>query len=109
MASGRRFLMTNYMLVRHKVKDFTSWKRVYDGHLPKRNEAGLTERILLRGLENSNEVIILFETKDIVRARKFAESTDLKETMEKGGVIDKPDIYFVSEEKAVGYAKASGF
>ncbi len=101
--------MTTYMLVRHKVKDFSGWKRVYDDHLPKRNEAGLTERFLLRGADNENEVITLFEASDLVRARKFAESADLRETMEKAGVIDKPDIYYLTGEKAVAYAKASGF
>ncbi len=101
--------MLNYMLVRHKVKDFTVWKRVYDDHLPKRIEAGLTEKFLFRGADNLNEVITLFEARDLVKARKFAESADLRDAMEKAGVIDKPDIYFLSEEKAGVYAKASGF
>lgn len=101
--------MTNYVLVRHKVKDFTSWKRVYDAHLPKRSEAGLTEKFLFRGTDTQNEVIILFETHDLVRAKKFTESTDLRDMMEKAGVIEKPDIYFLNEEKSVIYAKASGF
>lgn len=101
--------MLTYMLVRHKVKDFTLWKRDYDAHLPKRNEAGLTEKYLFRGASDPNEVIILLETKDLDRAKKFAESADLRETMQKAGVIDKPDIYFLNEEKAGVYAKASGF
>jgi hypothetical protein len=101
--------MINYLLVRHKVKDFKVWKGVFDGHLPKRNEAGLTEKYLLRGINDPNEVIILYEVRDIARARKFTESADLRDTMEKAGVIDKPDIYFLTGEKAVTYAKASGF
>jgi hypothetical protein len=101
--------MLNYILIRHKVKDFTSWKRVYDGHLPRRNEAGLTEKFMFRGVGDQNEVIMLFETKDLGRAKKFIESVDLRETMGKSGVLDKPDIYFLTEEKAVAYAKASGF
>lgn len=101
--------MINYMLVRHKVKDFTSWKRIYDEHLPKRDDAGLTEKLLLRGMDNKDEVIILFEARDIGRARKFVDSTDMKDTMEKAGVIDKPDISFLTSEKAGEYAKASGF
>jgi hypothetical protein len=101
--------MGTYILVRHTVKDFASWKRVYDGHLGKRNEAGLTEKYLLRGTGNTNEVIILFEAKDIERARKFTESTDLRDRMMEGGVIGKPDIYFLTGEKAAVYPKASGF
>ena len=101
--------MFTYMLIRHKVQDFTAWKRIYDSHLPKRNEAGLTEKYLFRGIGDHHEGIILFEAKDLDRAKKFAESADLQETMRKAGVLDRPDIYFLNEEKAGVYAKASGF
>lgn len=101
--------MSAYMVIRHKVKDFTAWKKGYDAHLPKRKEAGLTEKYLFRGVDNHNEVIAIFEAKDLDRARKFAESADLRDTMEKSGVIDKPDVYFLHEEKAGAYPKASGF
>ena len=89
--------MASYMLVRHKVRDFSKWKRVYDAHLPKRGEAGLTEKYLLRGANDPNEVIVLFEAKDIKRAEDFAGSSDLRETMQKVGVVDKPDIYFMKD------------
>lgn len=88
--------MASYLLVRHKVRDFAEWKRGYDAHLPKRVEAGLTEKHLLQGADNPNEVILLFEAADIGRARAFAASTDLRETMQKVGVVDRPDIYFLN-------------
>ncbi len=100
--------MSGYMLVRHKVKDYTVWKRAYDAHLPKRMEAGLTEKNLFRNDGDPNEVIILFEAKDLGLARKFGESQDLRETMEKAGVIDKPDIYFLNDASIV-LAKAAGY
>ena len=64
--------------------------------LPKRNEAGLTEKHLFRGAEGPNEVIILFEAKDMKRAEDFAGSQDLRETTQKVDVVDKPDIYFLN-------------
>jgi hypothetical protein len=88
--------MASYMLIRHKVRDFSQWKRGYDAHLPKRGEAGLTEKYLLRGANDPNEVIILFEAKDLKRAEDFAGSADLRETMQKVGVVDKPYIYFLN-------------
>ena len=88
--------MASFLLVRHKVRDFSEWKRGYDAHLPKRAEAGLTEKHLLRGASDSNEVVLLFEAKDLSRAKAFAESADLRETMQKVGVLDKPDIYFLN-------------
>ena len=92
----RRVSIASYMLVRHKVRDFLERKRGYAAHLPKRVEAGLTEKYLLRGSNNPNEVILLFEARDLNSAKTFAESADLRETMQKVGVMDKPDIYFLN-------------
>ncbi len=100
--------MLTYVLVRHKVRDYSVWKRAYDAHLPKRIEAGLTEKHLFRSANDTNEVILLFEAKDIGRAKAFSESAELRETMEKAGVIDKPDIYFLNDQATV-FSKASGF
>jgi hypothetical protein len=88
--------MVSYMLVRHKVRDFSEWKRGYDAHITKRTEAGLAEKHLLRGAYEPNEVILLFEAQDLIRAKAFAESADLRETMQKVGVVDRPDIYFLN-------------
>jgi hypothetical protein len=95
-STHQEFNMNGFMLVRHKVKDFATWKKGYDAHAPKRVEAGLTEKYLLRGTQAPNEVVILFEAQDINRAQAFAESADLRETMQRVGVIDKPDIYFLN-------------
>lgn len=89
--------MASYVLVRHKVRDFAEWKRAYDAHRPKRAEAGVTQKHLMRNAENANEVVILFEAKDLKRAKSFVESADLREAMQQAGVTDKPDIYFLNE------------
>jgi len=39
----------------------------------------------------------LFEWDDLGKARSFANSDDLVKTMQKAGVSDKPDIYFLEE------------
>jgi hypothetical protein len=43
-----------------------------------------------------NVVILLFEAEDVQKAREFSNSSDLREAMQKAGVVDKPDIYFLS-------------
>ena len=88
--------MTSYVLIRSKVKDFKTWKVAYDAHLPKRVEAGLTEKYLLRSEDDPNEVVLHFEAQDLGRAKKFFGSADLRERMEESGVVDKPDIYFLN-------------
>lgn len=89
--------MANYMLIRHKVRDFSAWKPAFDTHREKRVEAGLTDKQLLRGASDPNEIVLLLEVEDLNRARAFAESADLRETMQKAGVAGKPDIYFLND------------
>ena len=84
-----------YVLVRHKVADFSKWKPVYDAHLPARKEAGYKEVHLLRNADDPNETIIMFEVESLQKARDYSASSELRETMQKAGVVDKPDIYFL--------------
>ena len=41
----------NYLLVRHKVADFSKWKAAYDAHSPARQKAGIAEKYLLRNTD----------------------------------------------------------
>lgn len=79
--TGRKPVMAHYMLVRHKVRDFSEWKRGYDDHLPKRVEVGLTEQHLLQSTDDPNEVVALFAVRDLNSAKAFAESAELKQAM----------------------------
>ena len=88
--------MAAFMLFRHKVRDFKSWKAGYDAHQPKRVEAGLTEKYLLRSSDDPNEVVALFEAQDLNRAKEFAASAELRGKMQELGVVDKPDVYFLN-------------
>jgi len=87
--------MANYVLVRHSVKSYPEWKREYDAHQPMRIEAGLTDRFVLQGVQDANDVTVIFEAKDLDRAKAFTESANLKEAMMKAGVQGKPDIRFL--------------
>lgn len=89
--------MANYVLVRHEVKDFSAWKRGFDAHRPKRVEAGLAEKSVLQGTDNPQEVVVLFEADDLDRAKAFANSADLRQTMTKAGVSRQPDISYLHD------------
>lgn len=87
--------MAQFVLVRHKVRNFTEWKKGFDAHQPKRAEARLIDRHVLQSADDPNNVYVLFEAEDMDRAKKFADSEDLKQTMQKAGVVDRPDIQFL--------------
>jgi hypothetical protein len=91
-----KYKAMTYVLVRHKVADFSKWKAEYDAYLPTRQKAGLEEEHLLRNIDNPDEVVLLYEAENLHEAQAFARSSDLREAMQKAGVVDKPDIYFLA-------------
>ena len=87
----------NYVLIRHTVADFPSWKEVYDSHATKRAAAGLKEERLLHNADKKNEVVLLFAANDLQKAREFGASSDLRQAMQIAGVTDTPDIFFLTD------------
>ena len=85
-----------HVLIRHRVADFARWKAAYDSHAGERRLAGLDEEHLLRSIADPNEVVILFAAHDLTRARAFIGSPDLQDAMQVAGVIEGPDVYFLS-------------
>ena len=88
----------SHLLIRHKVADFDQWKPVYDAHQSAREDAGLKVLHLWSSEYDPNEVLILFETSDVAKAKELISSTDLKEKMQAAGVQGTPDIVFLSEK-----------
>jgi heme-degrading monooxygenase HmoA len=85
------------LFIRHKVKDYAKWKTQFDEHGAKRKAAGCKGGRLFRSEKDPNEVVILFEWEDLGKAHKFAESEDLRQAMERAGVVGKPELYFLEE------------
>ena len=85
------------LIIRHKVKDFAAWKNAYDAHAGVRSAAGLGPGRVTRSIDDPREVVIIFDAGDVAKAKAFCASEDLKATMQKAGVIDKPDLYFVDD------------
>jgi heme-degrading monooxygenase HmoA len=86
-----------FVLVRHKVKDYAKWKPLYDEHGVMRKKYGSKGARVLRNANDPNELVIITEWENLKTAHAFAEAPDLREAMERGGVADKPDIFFLEE------------
>jgi hypothetical protein len=68
---------------------------VFDGHVAKQKAAGITHPRVLRSADDKNEITIIFDDMDTKKAKEFASSQDLKDTMTKAGVVGKPTVYFL--------------
>ncbi len=84
-----------YILVRHKVEDYAKWKPVFDEHGAARKAIGSKGGYLFRNFDDPNEVVMYMEVDDLEKARQFVQSEDLRQAMERGGLADQPDVYFL--------------
>ena len=75
------------MIIRHKVRDYGQWRPIFDAHAEMQRAAGLSNaRVYHSADSNKSEIVVVFDTEDTKKAKDFAASADLKETMAKSGV-----------------------
>ena len=88
-----------YVLGRHKVKDWPTWKAIFDEGDALRRDAGSQGGYVWRSAEDPTEVVILLQWDTLERARQFLGGHDpgAQETMERAGILDVPDVYFLNE------------
>jgi hypothetical protein len=86
-----------YIVVKHKVEDYSRWKPVFDEHGTTRGKAGCKGGQLFSSSDEANDLFILLEWDKKENATVFIESEDLKKTMQKAGVIGKPEVYFLEK------------
>ena len=79
-----------YLLVHHEVADYPTWKSVFDSSLDWRTRNGERNCRIFRGVQNPNELTLLFEWEDYDKARTFMASDELKTRMGKAGVKASP-------------------
>jgi len=90
-----------YIIIRKEVKNYNHWKRVFDEDKEfRRSNGSMGGRIFLNA-DNSDEVIVLLSWSDESKARQFAQSTHLRESMKRAGVIGKPQVLFLDEAAVV--------
>jgi heme-degrading monooxygenase HmoA len=85
------------LLIKHKVKEYPAWKKVFDMFTDIRKAAGEKSYRILHPENDGNEILAFFEWDNLENARKFAGSSELKQAMGKAGVIGQPEVYFLEE------------
>lgn len=84
-----------YLLVKHKVADFTKWYQVFESHAKSHREAGLHLLYLLHDTNDPNHIVYLFRVDDVNKARAFTQTPDASEAGEISGVIGEPEMMFL--------------
>ncbi len=83
------------MVIRHKVRNFATWKPAFDAHASARASAGLGNSRVYRSCDDPKEVVVILDMADVETAKAFAESADLHTAMEHAGVVGMPALHFL--------------
>ena len=99
MMSSGMALGSATMMIHHQVADYAKWRIAYDADQANRKAAGLTNCRVQRSLDDANDVLIMCNMTDLTKAKAFASSKMLADTMSKAGVVGKPQILFLTSPK----------
>lgn len=78
------------LLIRHKVTDYARWKRVFHEQGAIRWSNGCRGGQVFRNADDPGEMLILLTWDDLMRARLYAQSDELLESMKSAGGTDDP-------------------
>lgn len=80
-----------------KVQDYDKWQPTLVEDTPILKDNGAKNVRILRGSDDPNRLIVIMEWENMKKAKDLVKSEFLRERFQAGGVIGKPDIYFVEE------------
>ncbi|HSN70095.1 MAG TPA: hypothetical protein VLT59_01240 [Steroidobacteraceae bacterium] len=92
-----------HLLIRHKVRDYTSWKPAFDAHADVRGDFGCLGGTIYRSHIDPNDVTLLLRWSSIEDAERFVASTELRNAMHSAGVVGDPQVAFL--EEVTGFAR----
>jgi quinol monooxygenase YgiN len=88
----------SWVVVTHKVKDYDAWLKVFDKEgTAARAAQGLIDVVLSRGIDDPSIVHLVFDIKDMAKAKASLFSEEKKKVMMGAGVVGPPKFEFFSQ------------
>ena len=86
-----------YLLIRHKTRDYATWKAAFDDFNETRRASGEKSYQIFHPDDEPNNLWLLFDWDNLDNARTFMANPDLKEVMDAAGVLEPPEVHFLEE------------
>jgi heme-degrading monooxygenase HmoA len=84
-------------LMQSHVENYGEWKKVFDANAGLRKSHGAISEEVYHGIDDPNAVTIIVKWDSLEKAKKFAESSELKAAQQKSGVQGLPEVSFLTE------------
>jgi len=84
--------MSATLAIRHHVRDYAAWQKVYDEVEPLRVQHGCIAQRVMRLPDDGNELFVTHDFASAEQAGRFAHDPGLREAMQRAGVEGAPRI-----------------
>lgn len=95
--------MTATLFVKHKLGDYSNWKRGYDESMLIRKESIIAAASVHHNVKDQMVNIVSHQFKDANAMMAFANSEELRAAMVGAGVIGMPGIWFGEDLEFTDY------
>jgi quinol monooxygenase YgiN len=85
------------LFVRHTVADYKAWRKIYDSVGKVQKEHGVTAQAVYQAADNPNDVTVTHEFASAAKAKAFMALPELKQAMQKAGVIGAPTFWIAKK------------
>ena len=80
------------VVISHKVKDYDSWRPLFDADIERRKSTGFKNERVYRVHDDPNHLYVSGDIDELSSLHDMMNDPDLAKKMEEGGVISKPEI-----------------
>jgi Zn-dependent oligopeptidase len=85
------------MFVRHTVSDYKAWRKIYDDVAPLQKAGGAMAQAVYQAADNPNDITVTHEFGSVEAAHAFVKSDELKQAMQRAGVVGAPTIWLANK------------
>jgi hypothetical protein len=86
-------------ILSHEVKNYSTWKKVFDEDNESRKKFGLNIIGVYTSLKNPKKVTLICELPSVESVKSFFAMPGLKKLMQRGGIIGIPEIKILNQVK----------
>jgi uncharacterized protein (DUF1330 family) len=95
--------MPAFVVVQHRVRDYRTWKPVFEEHGAVRAKHGAKGHVLYRTLDDPNNLVVVTEFSSPTGAKAFMADPSLPEAMKQAGVEMPAAVYLCEELEKKNY------
>lgn len=85
------------LLVHFKVQDYEKWRPVFESEAETRKRFGCSGTHIFYNSADRNELIINLQWDSEENARRFLQSDELRQAMQRAGVVGQPETWFLED------------